>query len=272
MHATAIAFRAELMRMLVDRLAYAVERAERPMLDHAIPGAEAKSVLNIHGTLVRPAVLAGGPQDRDGQKGALLFVPFNIGLLDRHVGQVCAKLDADLPSAAMLLEERSHRAAQGVGIIAVLKLLVSEGFEFLGNRRQRQFRDIVAVAQRQLVEEGFSQDMATRFAAERFELGTFAATASTAISTPRNAVEKIFLNPSILSVVAARGLNALTNVAASGALKVGSLTMMKSWLRDASESGSRSPSTSSTLKATARGVDTLSDRRSPGVVEKRIMT
>jgi len=53
MYGTAVALGWELLRVLVNELAYAVERAKRPMLYHAIRGAEAKPVLNIRGALVR---------------------------------------------------------------------------------------------------------------------------------------------------------------------------------------------------------------------------
>ncbi len=89
---------------------------------------------------------------------------------------------------------------------------------------------------------------------------------------PCNTAEAATLSTSALSVVAARSFRLPRKALAFDVWKAGPLTMTTSWVTSFSEPGKRSPETPMILIASPRGVDTLSGRISPGVVEKRMTT
>jgi len=91
-------------------------------------------------------------------------------------------------------------------------------------------------------------------------------------SVPRSTADNACFALGARSVVLASSFSDLRNALGSGAMKTGALTRTKSWVDAFSLPGNRSPSTCMILIARPRGVDTLSSRISPGLVEKRMIT
>ena len=88
---------------------------------------------------------------------------------------------------------------------------------------------------------------------------------------PRAAAENSFLKPCARSVVAASNFSDAANFLGVDTVKAGPSTSTKSCVVAPSDPESRSPSTPKILIARPRGVDTLSSRMSPGLVEMRRM-
>ncbi len=143
------------------------------MRGQAVPGVEGERVFLGFAGAGFPADLRWHRQARNRDIGALFFVPHDRGVLDRHLFQIGAQLHAQFPHAVLFDQSRAHDFAQGVGPVRGVDRIASQFGQVGRDRRQRQFRDEVAITERHLREIRVAQRVRVGCAAQCLDRRAF---------------------------------------------------------------------------------------------------